>query len=452
MSRRGLQPRETVESPARTEQVLTHDVSLDATAAEILTWLRYGIPILAVIGLVLGIVGVIYIALLYNADVIHPDGPGPCADGNPATIDMYVGKGTSVCAHYDLPSGSPCTGEQSCFASCIVQNGTATGTCLGEDPPTYYNVFPPDCPIPIFMLATQFDIYGGQLFYFRDSILGKCRTYVQYTLGDMVPTMGHDSEAFFNPNNLNRLDYDKDREHMCMGLISDQDPYRMCYQAIVLWMWSSAQDSDVFLCEFTYTCATHRTFNDADNTPDNVFVVDTKTTTEKLINHVKKSSKRGTSDASLVPNPDQVSSFFFPRAQIQNQLAGNATAVKEWWDQAPDIPANRSSWPRGRSANMTRPSLQDLELTIRGDPPVGSPQWCILQWFSTSMESGGLGLNLTVLNQTIYGAFQEGFTNVPLIFSVYYYGDEFADEPDQLYYFYSYMFFLFQLGDLCPCC
>ncbi len=435
---------------------------MEAKTSSILSWTVFGFLVILAITLICLILGVVF----YANQRIEADTTGACFDGDASTVGVFVGDDHSRCTHYQIPNGQPCTQEASgqCFSNCVVQNGQPTGTCHGENPPTYYTLFPPDCPIPIFLASIQLGIDFGDLFYLRDSILGKCRTYVQYALGDMTPSMGHDSEAYFFPNNLIRLNYDPDLSNLCLSLVSETDPQKQCLKAAVYWMYSTVTDSDFYLCEYTYACASHRTFENTDDTTEQIVAfrkqhssksakanpvpVVQKKPGVKNIHKIKPTSVRPSQkrllskNSLLVPNASKVSTFFYPRAQIRNQLAGNVTAVQEWWSQAPPAPANRT-WPK--VPKNSRPShKRAAETTLQG-PPIGSPQWCILSFLEDE-----LGVVLSDLNQTMYDAFNEGYANVPIIMGGYYYGGSFdGTQPDELFYFYSLLMFEFQIDDLC---
>lgn len=446
------------------------------------TWVWVGVIVLILLALGLGLWGDIMLTLFVNQNTFINTAVSnaACSDGNPATADVVL-RNQNLCQHYTLPNGASCTSEgaNSCYETCTVQNGQPTGTCIGTNAPTFYDFFPADCPIPIFKYQVQAAIYYGQVFYMRDSFLGKCRTYIEYTFGDMDAPMGR-AFAFFLLNQFSRLPYDPLLEQQCLGLISNDDPTKQCWQAVVHWQYSTVTSESVFMCEFTMKCADDATMDYFGDIPDQLTFFGTEaktnqiahplsnrfsaktgikprtatTTNVKTTENVKQtttnqvnpsSSPRKTSPPArkrslqdIVPNPNNISSYWFPKSQIQNQLAGNVTALQEWWSSLPSIPDGRGDWPVDWRANNTFQPKYDHEL------PEGSPQWCLFTFYKTTV-----GVHFSVINDTLYTNIVTDLDiNVPDILN----NINDVDNFGEMFYFYSFLYQEFLLGDLCPCC
>lgn len=315
-----------------------------------LQWSMVCFVLLFLIGLTFGIILTLMLSSIQNNQTIHNSDSSAtqCADGDASTIDVFIGSGESLCSHYSIPNSNDCStesaSESQCYitGSCVIENGAPTGSCIGECPGTFYSIYPVDCPIPIFITSVQSDINSALLWYFRDCFLGKCRIQVEYTIGDMLDPIGHSAESAINPNFLNALDYDVDREKKCMSLISNFDPAKQCLQAIVHWTFSTVTTSSKFICEFTYKCATHRTLATIGDTNTQTVLFGMKNQKEE---EEEETQKRTTNQQNpLVPDPNNIHTFFFPREQVLTMLLNsNMQSINIWWSKVAPLHLNNNN-------------------------------------------------------------------------------------------------------------
>jgi hypothetical protein len=265
--------------------------------------------------------------------------------------------------------------------------------------------------------------------------------------------------SFFLLNQFSRLPYDPVLEQQCLNLISNDDARKQCWQAVVHWQYSTVTGTSQFLCEFTMKCADLATLDYFGDTLDQFTLYSTdqvETPKRKEITSTPKGKVSGSTKVSkpsrtstsphqkrsvqeiIQPDPTNVSSYWFPRNQIENQLNGNQTAIQEWWSTLPGPNDNRTDWPNGWRSNNTFHPKYNHEL------PDGSPQWCLYTFYKNTV-----GVHFSVINGTLYDRIvNDNFIDVPVILNDINDVENFGE----LFYFYSFLYQEFLLGDLCPCC
>lgn len=219
--------------------------------------------------LVIGVItlGLVFANLLVTSnwttsETKRVDSSGLCDDHNPATRNLIVGSIGSATRHCEyplLPEEAACESDV-CYVdgSCTVIGGKPTGVSTGECPGIGYSIYPPECPIPIFLSDIQTDILNTNLYYFRDCELGKCNTYIMYPRTDSglllgLPPMGSEFVDIF----LTVTDA-PDLEKKCLNQISDSDPMKYCYTARPYIMFSSIFNDYLHFCGYSHSNAQAR--------------------------------------------------------------------------------------------------------------------------------------------------------------------------------------------------
>jgi hypothetical protein len=228
----------------------------------------------AVLTFALALTAVIILAVWTGAQTPRLDKTGICNDNDPATLDLVIGgsdSATRACQNDPLPSGSSCQTDM-CFVDgeCTVQNGKPVGLSTGECPDVFYDIYPVECPIPIFIQTVQVDIINTNLYYYRDCWLGLCRTSIMYPSIDMGLLVGLPDPGSEFINTFLSIPYDPEIERKCLDLISDLDPAKYCYKADAYAMYDLSYNSYFFICEYKHRNAHARTLLDLYSTDTNI--------------------------------------------------------------------------------------------------------------------------------------------------------------------------------------
>ena len=342
-----------------------------------------------------------------------PTAAAKCTDDNPTTQGVLVGE-TGACQQLQLANGATCTseGSGSCYVGCTIQNGKPSGACGGECPGTFFSIYPVNCVKPIFNSLVQTAINSLSLFYFRDCYLGRCRTFVDYTLGDMIEPIGHSSEQSLFPGGFNRLDYDTEREKQCLNLVSNLDTNKQCYKAVVWWQFSVVTFDSRYVCEFTFDCARLSTLALIGDTP-----IDTVPFGKKI--HKKRFLEQS---PPLTPDPSNPISFWFPRKEVITTIMASPNPTT-WWAKLPaTINSNIHSTASTVQSNVVLPSQEDCVRNIIVD----------------------VGINISIVNEAIANATVGGLYNLTDVM-----GSVSGGLLEDLDWFYAFLYYL-RSANYCP--
>lgn len=383
----------------------------------------WGLPLLAltfISVLVFGLISCILIGLHSAKTDIKESSTTAiqCSDGDETTVDVLYGENNNKCEHFKLPNGSPCTShEHSCYNSCKISSGKASGVCKGESVGEYFTFFSPNCPKLLFISQVQDAINSLSLFYWRDCFLGKCRIYVEYPLPEMTPPIGYQSIP--SPFYWNTLDYDPILENNCLTIVSSAESNKKCLSVKVIYTTGVLFGQPVYICEFTFKCSSRSTLTQGGDNPLQTLPFSKKTVHHKRSNTV--TNKRFSLEDPVVGDPNDPASFWFPKDKVQAMLKSNSTLAYEWWSSL-----------KFRPRNSTSISSQTIGLDE-------SFKTCLLNYVSYETEINWTGIN-TILNES-------SSTLLTYIYNIT--EDELYFVKDPSYY-YSFLYFSYSIGVCYP--